>query len=106
MVRVKVLSGTHRHVDGQRYTRGMELEVSEEVYDAFGFKFEKLPDKEAEREPLTESTEQDPETEWEDAYATGAAIDLALEHGVSPSEVKGTGLEGRVLLSDVRRALG
>lgn len=109
MVRVKVLSGTHRHVDGQYYTKGEELEVSQDVYDAFGFKFERLPDKEAEREPLTETvpdfTEED-ESGWDDAYATGAAVELAEEHGLSPSEVQGTGLDGRVLLGDVRRALG
>jgi len=113
MVRVRIVSGSHWQ-DGERYGAGDEFDVSDDVYESLKFRFERLPDK-AGREPLIETTEQEEDAAgealaldeaWACADATDAATELALEHGLWPSDVVGTGLSGRVLVGDVRESLG
>lgn len=125
MVRVRLIGGSHAK-GGKRWTRGDVLEVSEQDFESFKFKFERLPDKEAEPEPLVETEEttepavevEEPEREedeedqpdledaWYGTYATRAAIRLALGNDLHPDDVEGTGMEGRVTKGDVERALG
>jgi len=94
MVRVKLVGGRHSK-DGQTWTRGDVFEVTEKDYRALAFKFEKLPDRSAGREPPTEEA-------WEGVDATDAAVRDAVELGLTPSDVEGTGKDGRVLVGDVR----
>lgn len=126
MVRVRLIGGSHAK-DGRRWTRGDVLEVSQEDFESFKFKFERLPDAEAEPEPLTKTeetteaaAEQEVETAteegdteeasledaWYDVDTTNAARRMALDNNLSPDDVEGTGKDGRVIKSDVRRALG
>lgn len=125
MVRVRLVGGSHAK-DGRRWTRGDVLEVSQEDFESFKFKFERLPDEEAEPEPLIETeetasaadeveeiaAEEDGAEEasledaWYGAHATTAARRMALENDLRPEDVEGTGKDGRIIKGDVRRALG
>lgn len=103
MVRVTVLSGSHWH-NGERYGPGDTLDVSESDYRAFRFKLKRLPD-EAGREPLDKNIDTFEEV-WAEVDATEAAVRDAVAAGLAPSDVEGTGTDGRVLVGDVRRAIG
>jgi len=100
MVRVKILSGSHWK-DGKEHVRGDTLQVTEKVYQAFSHLMERIPDN-AGREPLIDHTEGYIEDVWADADATNAAKREAIEAGLTPDDVEGTGLDGRILVGDVR----
>jgi len=106
MVRVRLTSGSHWQ-DGERYGAGDTLDVSDDVYKSLKFRFERLPDK-AGREPLIEEQEEGEALDeaWACTDATDAAMELAIENGLWPGDVEGTGLGGRVLVGDVKEHLG
>jgi len=97
MVRVRILSGSHWK-DGKEHVRGDVLQVTEKVYRAFSHLMERIPDN-AGREPLIEGYIEDV---WADADATNAAKREAIEARLMPDDVEGTGLDGRILVGDVR----
>jgi len=47
-----------------------------------------------------------PEPEGPEPEATDSARELADEHGLDLREIKGTGHDGRILVRDVRDAMG
>lgn len=51
-----------------------------------------------------ELTKHEAPDEWKELDITGAAAELAIEEGVDPTAVDGSGEEGRILVSDVRAA--
>ena len=105
MVRVRILSGSHWK-DGTKHVRGDTLDVTEKVYKTFSHLMERVPDK-AEPEPRIEKITDGVadwvlEEVWADADATNAAKREAIELGLVPDDVVGTGLDGRILVGDVR----
>lgn len=100
MVRVRLIGGSHAK-DGKSWNRNDEFRVSEQDYEALKFKFERLPDREAEPEPL----DDDIETAWANTYATDTAVKIALKYDLWPSDVEGTGVNGRVLTGDVKKLI-
>lgn len=62
-------------------------------------------EEEAEEEAKDEAPEEAPEPEAEEIDITPAAAELAAEHGVDVTEIEGTGKDGRVLKSDVQKAI-
>jgi len=104
MVRVKLIGGSHFR-NGQRWDADDVLEVTEQEYEDFEFKFQRLPD-EAGREPLDKEITDALAKAWSRVYVTTPALQEALRNDLLPDEVEGTGKDGRVVTRDVRRALG
>lgn len=92
-VLVRVKSGSHHHTDGKRYRPRAEITVSEDVYKAFAFKFERLGDS---SEPAPVQTRALPEN------VTQEALDLIVAQDVDWAHIKGSGKGGKILLKDVR----
>ncbi len=79
-------------------------EAEEEAVEAEAEVEEEAPAAEEEAaEP--EEAEPEEEEEVEELRITGAAEELAEEHGIDPAAVEGTGEDGRVLKSDVEAAI-
>jgi hypothetical protein len=54
---------------------------------------------------VSDLEQEGPAPEPEEIDATGAAEELAAEAGLDLAEIEGTGVDGRVLKGDVRRAI-
>lgn len=106
MPRVRIKPGlSHRTLDGLRYG-GDVIDVTDAEIASFGDKFEPLADDEkTPHQRIADSVMQ--------VMATGGIVDatdgareLAAEHGIPLVNVKGTGKDGRILISDVSAAIG
>ena len=86
MPRVRVK--THHGWD-KRHKAGDVIEVTDAEYEAFSFKFELL-----EEEPTGPPD------------ATRGALELAEQHGVDLSSVRGSGPDGRIYKADVEAVIG
>jgi len=77
-------------------------EAGEEEEEAAGEEAVEAPAAEAEEEAAAEAEEQE---EAPEVDITGAAEELAEEHGVDVTALEGTGKDGRILKSDVQAAV-
>lgn len=63
-------------------------------------------DETEESESEEEDSEEEEDEEVDTSDVSPAAAQLAEEHGLDVDEIEGTGKDGRVLVSDVREAIG
>jgi translation initiation factor IF-2 len=97
----------------RRRRKPAEKEEAEEtpaadVEEAAGAEEEEEAPAAAEEEEAAEAGQEAApaeEEEEEELRITGAAEELAEEHGIDPSDVEGTGADGRVLKSDVEAVI-
>ena len=85
---------------GKARVSGREFHKSGEVLS------EQLINDEMQASPLLEIEPIEAEEELAEIDATGAAQELAEEEGVDLADIEGSGLDGRILVSDVRDAIG
>ena len=103
MPRVKVKPGlTHRTPDGIRHG-GKVIDVTEAEVVSFGDKFILPEEEKTPHQRIVDSVMQVMATGNVDA--TDGARELAAEHGIPLSTIKGSGKDGRVLISDVSAAI-